>query len=67
MRSKRSRRAIALGALSALSAIAAYAIHFVSDGHGHGLASPDRVAIWALSLVAAGSAAGVLWILIRRR
>jgi hypothetical protein len=66
MRRKSSRSAIALGALSVLSASSAFAVHFVSAAHGHGLASPDRLAIWLLGLLAAVSALASIWLVTRR-
>jgi hypothetical protein len=38
--------------IALLLVIAAYAIYVISDAHGHGLASDDRFAIYALVLIA---------------
>ncbi|MGB0205570.1 MAG: hypothetical protein ACPF9K_11045 [Neptuniibacter sp.] len=49
---KKALRVFLFFLIALLSALAAYAIYFISDAHGHGLASNDRLAIYALSFIA---------------
>lgn len=53
--------------LAVLFAGAAYVIYFVSDAHGHGLASGDQHAITALIVAAGCSALGSAWCFRRGR
>ncbi len=66
MRHKKNLIAAALALVALVAAGISYLIYLVSSAHGHGLASSDRNAIFALAILAVASAAGSAWSALRR-